>query len=454
VIRNTAVITLAAAALAACATALPQTAPLRPAPAAWTQSEATAPATDVEDRWWLAFNDPALNAIIDSAEQADDIALAEARLAQAVARLGAARSRLRPELSLGGSAEHQAVDDLEQDQLSALVNLAWSPDLNGAIAARRDAASAQVRAGQARLAAIRQAVRAAAVRLYIAHGEAQARERAALASVAALEDSLNLAASRERAGLVSGLDPVSARAQLAAARVAPLAAREAAEESRLGLEALLGLKPGDLAAQLSSLAEIKATATEPVLLSPVSVMSRRPDLIAAGQDLAAAGYDALAARRDFWPTLSLGAALGGYGVDPETPFSVSGGLLRAGAQLGAPLFSFGRLEGARDEVDARRSGAAIAYRQTATRALSEVEQALNAVRSAQARRTALEAASQAGVDRAALAASRHRAGLEPVLNVLIAQDQLAQTHAALASARADAARAHAALCIAMGLGAL
>jgi len=452
VIRKALLLTLMSGSLAACATALPETAELRPAPAAWTENARPITA-QVEDRWWLAFDDPVLNTILARADEADENLLTRSRLEEAAARLGAVRSRLAPDLSIAGSAQRQTVDDLEQNQLSTLLNLIWSPDLNGALSARRNAASAGLSVEGARAAATRQAVRATAVRLYIAHGEALARERAALASVAALEESLELAASRERAGLASGLDPVSAQAQLAAARVAPKSAREAADNARLGLEALLGLSPGDLALQLAGGRALKTPDPARPLLSPVAVLSGRPDLIAAEQALVAAGFEASAARRDFWPSLSLSGALGAFEVDPDTPFLVSGGLLRTSAQLGAPLFSFGRLESARDAADARRTQSALAYRKAAAEAIAEVEQALNAGRSALARLTALETASAAGRDRAALASSRYRAGLEPILTVLAAQDALAQADSALASARGDVARAHTALSVAMGLGA-
>jgi multidrug efflux system outer membrane protein len=183
------------------------------------------------------------------------------------------------------------------------------------------------------------------------------------------------------------------------------------------------------------------------------VLSRRPDLRAAERDLAAAGYDAAAARRDFWPSLSLTAALGSRAVDPENLLAQSGALTQVAAALAAPLRSFGRLEGARDQADARRLAAAIAYRKAATEALDEVERALAAARSAAARSDALNRALGAAADQSRLASSRYRSGLAPFLEVLVAERAVFDAEANLAGARADAARAYAALNLAMGLGA-
>jgi outer membrane protein TolC len=55
-------------------------------------------------------------------------------------------------------------------------------------------------------------------------------------------------------------------------------------------------------------------------------------------------------------------------------------------------------------------------------------------------------------DRQALASQRHRAGLTSILDVLVADLGVSEVQAELAGARADAARAWIALCLAQGLG--
>lgn len=435
--------------LAGCATTLPDAPAVRPAPGAW-QGAGTSDAALPDPRWWTAFGDPALDRLADRAGATDDVALAEARLAEARARLRVARGALLPTLGAGASASSQRVDDLDQTEGQLAGTASFDPDLNGAVRARSRSAVASAEAAAARLDAARIASRAEAVRLYATWREAEARAAAGDRAVEALSNALSLSVSRERAGLASGLDPASARAALAAARARPAAAREAALNARLGLEALLGLNPGALATETA--AAVPAAPFPAALTTPVAVLARRPDLVAAERDLAAAGFDAEAARRDFWPTLTLDAALGGRASDPVTPFTPEGALVRVGAGLTAPLFTFGRLEGARDAADARRTQAAVRYRQAATRALSEVERALVSARQAEARRETLAAAAEAARDQARLASSRYRAGLTPFVDVLVAERALADAEAELATARGDAARAYAALHLALGAG--
>jgi len=451
-IRRVLLLTAAGALLGGCATDLPPAAATVSAPALWTTIALPLPDAET-DRWWTAIGDPVLDRLVDRVSDASDVRIAEARMFEARARLGAARAVLRPEIGARGSADLQNAGDLEQDTFQALVAFSLDPDLNGAVRTRAEAARLRLEGHAARVEAARLTARSTAVQLYAAYREAEARTVAGDRAIAALEESLSLAETRESAGLTSGLDPAAARAALAAARARPIAARQAVLEARLGLEALLGVPPGALAADLASpAANSLTTPTVRALAAPSAVLARRPDLRAAELELWAAGADARAARRDFWPTLTLGAALGGQDLDPETPFTASGFLSQLAGGLTAPLFSFGRLESARDAADARRSGAEIAYRQAAVDALSEVERALAAHASAEAQAATLTEAVFAADDQVELASRRYRAGVSPFIEVLTAQRAAADAQAARAAARGEVLSSFARLNAAIGLG--
>jgi NodT family efflux transporter outer membrane factor (OMF) lipoprotein len=444
-------LTAAGLGLAACATDSGPAPVALDAPAAWQ----AAALPDVDPRleaWWTAAGDPVLDDLARRAGTTAEVRLAEARLFEARARLGAARAALRPTVGAEGAAQRETVDDLDQDTFRALVAFSVDTDLNGALGARARAAGLRAEAQAARIEAARLGARATAVQLYAAWREAAARAAAGDRAVTALEEALDLAEARERAGLTSGLDAAAARAALAAARARPIAARQAQQEAQLGLEALLGLAPGGLSDDLAEAPDALQAPPATALAAPAAVLARRPDLRVAELDLRAAGADADAARRDFWPTLSLGAALGGQEVDPETLFTASGFLSRLTAELTAPVFSFGRLESARDGADARRLQADIAYRQAAIDALAEVETALVALAAAEARAATLDAAARAAATQAALADQRYRAGLSPFLEVLVARRAAADAEAELAGAQGAALSGWARLNAAAGLG--
>lgn len=450
---------LIATALSACATSGAESPGLRPAPPTWTEATGSdapaAPASaTVGGEWWRAYNDPALLRIVELTEAGDDIPLAIARLDEALAGFKGARAELLPSVSATGLAETGRQGDAPPrvDTFSGGLAASWTPDLFGQTRLRARAAAARARASEADLAAVRLDTRNAAVQLYIAFRNAQGQARAAESNVRSLADTLEIVEARHAAGIVPELDLAQARAALAAARAEPFARRQAATATRLRLEALLGLSPGALASELGDgalppVASISATA-----LAPVSVIARRPDLRNAELGLEAAGFDSRAARRDFWPTITIDTLIGGQDVSPAFPFTGGGLVYNAAGSIAAPILTFGRLEAARDGADARRRAAAIAYRQAATRALSEVETAFAAGAEAAARAETLSLALAAARDQTALARSRYTAGLSPLLEVLVAERAAFDAEAAFVAATADAGAAFADLNAAMGLG--
>lgn len=441
---------VATAALAGCSS-VPRQADLRTPNAAWIEAETRE--GDVADAWWRAFDDPVLDAVVARVEQGDDIALASARLDEAVAGLRRARAALLPDLAAQGAGALQKSGGATARRESADGGFAasWSPDLFGQTRLRASAAALRAKASEADLAAARLDARSAAARLYFAIRSAQGQAEAAEDNVASLTETLSLVEARAAAGLAPQFDAAQARAALAAAKARPPALRQAEISARLALEALIGAPAGSLKQALGQTATPKAPQTD-AALAPASVLARRPDLQSTERLFAAAGYDARAARRDFWPKVTLSGLIGGQSVSPETFVSGSGVLYNAAASAAAPVFSFGRLEAARDGADARLQQATIAYRRAATYALADVERALAARKDAAARQAALTAALNAARDQASLARERYVAGLSPLLDVLVAERATFDAEAALAIADADAANAYADLSAAMGLG--
>jgi NodT family efflux transporter outer membrane factor (OMF) lipoprotein len=440
----------ATAALAACSS-VPREADLRAPNASWAEAETRD--SEIVDTWWRAFDDPILDAIVARVEQGDDIALASARLDEAVAGLKRARAALLPDIAVQGAGALQKSGDQTARRDSADGGLAasWSPDLFGQTRLRASAAARRAKASEADLAAARLDARSAAARLYFAIRSAQGQAEAAESNVASLTETLALVDARAAAGLAPQFDVAQARAALAAATARPPALRQAEISARLALEALIGAPAGSLKPVLGAAAPL-TTPKSDAALAPASVLARRPDLQSAELLFAAAGYDARAARRDFWPRVTLSGLVGGQSVSPETFVSGSGALYNAAAAAAAPVFSFGRLEAARDGADARLQQAMIAYRRAATYALADVERALAARKDAAARQAALTTAREAARDQAGLARERYVAGLSPLLDVLVAERASFDAEAALAIADADAASAYADLSAAMGLG--
>lgn len=401
----------------------------------------------------LLAADPVLARLIADAGDVDDVAIARARLAEAEALRRAARATLFPALTVSGDAVASAAEDVAgAGRVSGGVSLAGPLDIAGAERSRAGAARARVAAADADLAQARLAARRTAGQLYATLRTAQTQRAAAQRQAEAAEDSFALAAARADAGLESGLALAQARtaAESARARIAPFAQAETA--ARLGLEALLGQRPGGFAQRLAPVAMVAIDVT-PLLDAPARLLAERPDVRAAEARLAAAGLDARAARADRWPTARL--SLAATQTSLSRPFGVAadGGLAEAGLSLAATVFDFGRLKALADSAGARAQALAVEHRRTVTYALSDVAREQDRYARAREEARSYRTAAEAARDQVDLARARYASGLVSFIEVQVADRAYADAEIAQAAADGRANDAAIALAAALGLGA-
>lgn len=445
-IRNLIILGVASATLAACATA-PEPTPTANVPAAW-QARAADPIPH-DDAYWRAISrDAVLNQILQDAGSVADVEIAAARAREAQALLAASRASLFPSIGATANSSYRASsNNVGIGSSDAGVNVTAPLDLSGAIRARTSAAGARADAAEAELRLARLEARRNAGQLYAALRAAQASLAAAIRQTRDATDSLELAKTRAAAGLETGLAVAQAQSAADAARARIPVFEQTETQSRLGLEALLGLMPGTLADRLKP-SQTGALAADRLFDTPAAVIARRPDVRAAEARLVAAGLDARAARADRWPTLSLSAALS------QTDASL--GPAGAGASLGlglvATLFDFGRLDALADAAGARKDGEAASFKRTVTYALSAVEREADRLTQARREAEATRASATSAQLQSTLARTRYRSGLSSFLDVLVAERALADAQIALAAAEGRKLDAAVGLAAELGLG--
>jgi NodT family efflux transporter outer membrane factor (OMF) lipoprotein len=412
-----------------------------------TPSEAAGP-------WWLAVDDPVLHRLIEQSGEMASVRIARERFVEAGASLRAARAALVPSITglTGGSFAAPGDDAVRQSIRSAALGLEHDFDLAGVLGARAAGARALAEARAEAVDAARIAAREMVVRLYAAYAGATAQRQVTRRSVQAFEDVLAIADSRARAGLGPQVDVVQARAALAAARSTLPRLEAAREGARLGLEALLGLLPGALLVTLDGVVAVPAVDPSRPLRTPLEVVALRPDLRVAELELAAAAAGSLAALRDRWPRLTLGALLGVQSVRVPGPLAADGLVSSLVAGLAGPLFDAGRLEARADAARSRERVAAIAYRQAALAALSEVEEGLSGFAQADAEDALNAAAVDAAEERLALVRTRWRGGLSAFLEVVLAEQSLQAANAQRVASRMRMLETFARLSTAVGAG--
>jgi len=399
-----------------------------------------AEAASLADRvWWEIFPDETLRTLIGVAlVNGYDVRLAAARVEEARALAGIARSAFFPQAQYGGQwsrtrgSEETAGDGATVNANAVNVGASWELDLWGRIRRSNEAALAGYLATEeARRGVLLSLVSEVATR-YFELRELDRELDIAKRTTDALQQTYDLFRRRFEAGRASGLETSSAEASLAnvAGRVPQLESRIVALENEINL--LLGKNPGEISRGAALTEQFLPPEVPPGL--PSELLLRRPDLRQAEQRLVAANAEVGVAVADFFPRISLTGAFGGVSSDVSNLFG-AGKTWSIAAGLVGPLFTGGRLKNQYDVRAAQWEQAKVAYERAVTSGFSEASSALVAherLERAEEQQARTVAAYQ---DAVRLSRERYLAGLASYLDVLQAEQQLFPAENALAQVR-------------------
>ena len=459
-IRTGALALAAALALAGCATPGPAGTPralLQPAALGADADSAPWPAA----RWWAAWGDERLDAIVEQALAAspglqaaeDRLRLARSAIASTEA-VGRPQGRLSVELSDQRFTENGLVPPPLAGTVawnnSAQLGLSWELDLFGRRRAELDAAIGQARAAQAEAQAARVLLASQVAAAYVDLARLVEARRIAAESQAQREQILGLVRQRIAAGLDTRVELRQAEALVAQSRVEIEALDEAAARTRHALAELAGQGPAAFDGLAPTLAPIRSAPLPAAL--PADLLGRRADLVAQRWRVDAATKQVDAARAQFYPDLNLVAFVGLSSLGLDRFVEAGSRTYGVGPALHLPLFDGGRL---RAQLDARRSevdAAVDAYNGTLLRALREVADEVTSLQSIE-RQQAAQAEALAAADAAfELAVQRYQAGLGNFLVVLTAQTNVLAQRRAAADLKARHLAAEIALARSLGGG--
>ncbi len=428
----------AAASLSACATIPDLGAAPRPRPpSAYAVAKSfAAPAAEwPTDRWWAAYGDPQLDALIEEALQGSpDLVRAEARVRRAEATAQVTGSTLGPHVTASAAvaAAKQSYNDgipkavVPQgwnDTGSAGLALDWQLDFFGKNRARLAAATSEADAARAEAASARLTLSTAIAAAYADLVQLYADRDAADEALRVRIDSERLISYRCEQGLETKAAQERAHASRAGAEAELAALDEALGLTRNRIAALMGQGPDrGLSIMRPTPGAIRAFGLPQNLQA--DLVGRRPDIVAARLTAEATAKRIRAAKADFYPNVNLTALIGvqSLGLDMLTKSGSTAGSV--GPAISLPIFDSGRLQGAYRGARAEYDAAVATYDQTLTQALRDVADSAVSARALDARlgksREAL-AASQAGYERAR---QRYARGLGTYLDVLTAEDAL------------------------------
>lgn len=414
------------------------------APAEWRDAgeaarwKSAAPADALaRGAWWTLFDDAELSALETRALAANqDLAAAAARVDQARASAGLARSAYWPQVAANASLSREqtstTVENAAPHPLSTTYRLplaaSWEIDLFGRVRRLTESARADVEASAATFESLRLALTAEVATDYFSL-RALERESAILRDGVTLRRrALDLVQSRRKAGAAADLDVARAEAELATAEAdsAAVANRRAAVETALAV--LLGENPTSFAI---SAATVSAATPEVPAGLPAELLERRPDIAAAERTLAAANARIGVAKAAFFPAISLTGSAGFASAQIDDLFQRDSRAWSIGPSLYLPIF-----QGGRNRANLERSRAVFdenvaLFRQRVLVAFREVQDALTSARFLAEESAAQERATTAARRATQLAETRYAAGYVSYLEVIETQrTQLAAERAA------------------------
>jgi multidrug efflux system outer membrane protein len=391
--RKRALVLLVAGAFAGCAVT-------QPAPPQLDLPTATATAEQAAllERWWLAFDDPVLNALVEEALANNlDYRATLARIELARSQLLLAQSALYPNFNLTAGATRSRISGsastplppgtpLTGNDFTVGVTMSYELDIwgkyrSGALAAANDLVASRY---------FREATR---ITIAADVADAYFRLRAADALLVVYvetqktrTDTVGLQRDRFDAGIIGEYDLRQAEAELAAVVADIARTRQAIGLTEAAIATLTGRSPRAVfTPEVARGATIEAATHVPQLPSglPSGLLERRPDIRRSEAELAAMDLRIQQARADYFPDITLTGLFGSEAAALSNLFTSPATIWRFGAAWSGRSSSTNR---SKRTWPLRRRGATpstIAYQQTVQNAFREVHDALVTNSSAQ-----------------------------------------------------------------------
>ena len=386
-------------------------------------------------KWFEVFNDEELQKLVRTAmDQNYDLRLAVARINAARANVGLARSNQFPQFDIGA--------DLTTTRSSAnagtnvpgqsgskrsfgevfLSLLTFEVDLWGRRRQETKAARAQLKSTEEDRKTVATIVVSDVATNYFNLLELDMELEIAKRTLTARHESLRLIMARQQGGLATMLDVRQAEQLVYEASQTIPDTERLIEQTENQISLLLGNNPGPIprGASLSQQRELPAV---PAGL-PSSLLERRPDIRSAEQLLISGNALVSAAKKAYFPTISL---TGAFGFQSNSLSNLFSGPSRAWSlipQITQPIFSAGRLKSNVNFQKAQRDYAIAQYQQTIQTAFGDVSNALVQYRRIREVRTQQELLVDSLRDASRLAHLRYEGGVDTLLNALVADTSL------------------------------
>lgn len=432
--------------------------PATPTPGKWSTSVSEAlpgQPTGTLAAWWNNFNDPQLTELVALALQANtDIRSAQFALQQARALRDVAAANRLPTVSASASAQGATTfnTDTTTNTYKAGFDASWEPDVFGAKRSALSATEADAEAAAANLAQIRVSMAAEVAVTYIELRGLQARLAIARNNLASQNETRQITAWRNQAGLASSLDLEQAISAAEQTRAQIPSLETSLRQNMNQLAVLTGQAPGVLQHKLATPVAIPQAAQTLAVAFPAETLRQRPDVRTAEHRINAALARVAQADAARYPSFKLSGSLG-LNASRLEDFTSGTALVRTLlASVTGPLFDAGAAQAQVRAQTAALEQARVSYEAAVLTALQDVENALVALQGNRERVLRLQAAADAAANADLLARHRYASGLIDFRSVLETQRTLLSTQDSLETTRTTLSADHVRLYKALGGG--
>ena len=412
-------------------------------------------------RWWDAWRDPELSALIDAAlVGSPSLKRVEARLDQSRAAMQTAQAARLPSVAMRGETAYTrytengffpppyAGNRYWNSRLEFAAS--WELDLFGKQRAVLDSAIGQALAAQAdaQAASVLLAVNVASAYINLARLlEAQVLSRA---TVEQRRRITSLVRERTTAGLDTAIELRQSEGTLAQAQLDVQVLDDLIARQRRALAELSGQRPDALAGLSPRLTALQGL-TLPDFL-PADLIGRRADLVAQRWRVESALRDVDVARAQFYPNVNLMAFVGLASLGYANFFDSSSLTYGAGPAIHLPIFDGGRLRANLRYQEAGIDSAIAGYNEALLRAAREVADEVGSAQALKSQARTQSEALAAAESAYALAMQRFGAGLVSYLTVLSTESAVIAQRQAAVDLRARQLNTDIALVRALGGG--
>ncbi len=389
-------------------------------------------------KWWEIFNEPELNALEEQLNinnqnikeffenfMAARAVVREAR-AQYYPTLSVAPSTGRSQTSANVHTTTTATGGITTSSSSSANNnftlpleASWAPDIWGKVrnTVRQAQYSAQMSAAD--LENERLTEQASLAQFYFELRGQDMLQQIFNETVAADQKSLELTKTLYDLGIDGQIAVVQAQTTLEGAQAGATNVGIARAQYEHAIAMLIGKAASDFSVAVKPM----TTAPPPIPLGvPTDILQRRPDIAAAERRMAAANAQIGIAYAAFYPNLTLTGQAGFQSAAISKWFSWPSRFWSVGASISQPLFDAGLRRATVQQDVANYNANLAAYRQTVLTAFQQVEDALAQVRILSQQIVQEQAALKSAQSFLDLERGRYESGIDPYINVLVAQN--------------------------------